>query len=83
MKIQLEQYESGWYTINVGLKASDIDNFILLLQKLKEEENQHFPIVNNYCDPDTGKLESMEFYLQELEGGDNMTLLGLAIDPDD
>ena len=83
MKVNLKKYDTGWYEINIGLKTSDIDKLIILLNDLKKDQNQHFPIVNNDYDLSKGKVENIEFYVQDFEEQNNMVMLGTAIDPND
>ena len=83
MKVDLKKYNTGWHEINIGLKTSDIDKLIILLNDLKKDQNQHFPIVNNDYDLSKGKVENIEFYVQDFDEQDNMVMLGTAIDPND
>lgn len=79
MRAELEQWESGWYGLALGMSAAEIDRLITQLSKLKADPDQHFHISSDY----KGKagLGDIEVYVKSPEEKDNMHLSSLAIAP--
>jgi hypothetical protein len=71
MKIELEDFKTGWYGITCGLKSDQIDSLINRLKELKENHG-HFHFRSNY--KGAGGVGDIEFYWEEDGSPDNMGL---------
>ncbi|OFZ45770.1 MAG: hypothetical protein A2381_15085 [Bdellovibrionales bacterium RIFOXYB1_FULL_37_110] len=78
MFVKLEELDSGWAEVSIGLKKEEIDILINNLKMLKEDITQHFHCSSDY-ERDKG-LGHIEFYLDE-ENRNNMKITSLMIEP--
>ncbi len=78
MYVELENFETGWYGVSLGLKKEEIDGLIEQLMNLKTHLGQHFHLTSYY--KGEGGIGNIEFYVQE-KYDDNMTIMGEAITP--
>lgn len=78
MHLELEDFKTGWFKINIGLQKVEIDRLIELLRMLKKGE-EHFHFSSDY-EGDKG-VGDIEFYVKADEQPDNMGITGLNISP--
>ena len=78
MFVELEDFKTGWYGINISLRNDEIDVIIERLIKLKKDSNQHFHISSDY--EGDGGVGDIEINVKE-NGQDNMSIIGFAISP--
>ncbi|MEM7279924.1 MAG: hypothetical protein AAF385_17610 [Pseudomonadota bacterium] len=71
MKSNIEDFNTGWYGISLGLTESEIDDFIAVLQELKSEKT-HFHYRSDY--EGNGGIGDIEVYVREYEEPANMEL---------
>lgn len=72
MKTTIEDFETGWFGISMGIKKSEIDILIEGLQSLKSNKTQHFHIVSNY--EGQGGIGEIEVYVQDESSQDNTVI---------
>ncbi|MGE0267389.1 MAG: hypothetical protein AB7S78_02885 [Candidatus Omnitrophota bacterium] len=74
MNINIENFNTGWFGLFIGLKEKDIDKLISNLNWLKENKGNktknHFHFRSNY-DGKSG-VGDVEFYLEDDTVSDNM-----------
>lgn len=78
MLVEIENFNTGWYGINISIRKNEIDVLIKQLKKLKDSEEQHFHISSDY-EGEFG-VGDIEFNLLE-DGIDNMSITDFAISP--
>ncbi|MBL0251073.1 MAG: hypothetical protein IPQ26_10665 [Elusimicrobia bacterium] len=78
MRLEMEDFKTGWIKINIGLKKVEIDRLIDLLRMLKKGD-EHFHFASDY-EGDKG-VGDIEFYVKADEQPDNMEIAGLNIRP--
>jgi hypothetical protein len=78
---KLEDWKNGWSGVELGLKKEEIDHIIGLLQRLKEDADQHFHLSSDY--QAAGGLGDIMVYVQPQEAISNMESLGKALAPGD
>ena len=71
MRINIEDFKTGWYGLDIGLKNDEIDLFIDALKNLKQNKD-HFHIRSD-CDG-SGGVNDIEFYYQDKNTKNNMKL---------
>jgi len=80
MKIQIEDFETGWFGISMGIKKSEIDILIEGLKNLKRNEAQHFHVRSNY--EGDGGVGDIELFIEDENTQDNSVIdLSLSIEP--
>lgn len=79
MRIQYDDFETGWIQLHVGIRHEEIDSLIELLKTLKSDPHQHFHISSDY--QGDGGIGDIEFYIQGCNEQDNMMMTGLAVIP--
>lgn len=79
MKIELEDYGTGWFAATIYMTRNDVDTLIEKLQRLKAKQFEHFTI--NKSNNERADLESIEFYLCTEKEIDNADILGGNIEP--
>lgn len=79
MHTDLEDFNTGWFGVSIGMKATEIDKLIENLELLKEDENQHFHLSGDF--DGEGGVGDIEIYIQGKDETDNMSITGLAISP--
>jgi hypothetical protein len=77
MRASLEDWNSGWVEIEVGLRAGDIDRLIALLQMIKADPNQHFHASGDFVG--VGGIGHITFQVQQPTEMDNLSLGGQAL----
>jgi len=78
MYVEIEDFKTGWYGINISIRKNEIDILIDQLNQLKKDKQQHFHISNDY--EGEGGVGDIEFNIQD-DGIDNMSVSGFAISP--
>ncbi len=78
MYVEIEDFKTGWYGINISIRKNEIDILIDQLNQLKKDKQQHFHISSDY-EGESG-VGDIEFNIQE-NGTDNMSISGFAISP--
>ena len=79
MRAEIEDFETGWYQVNLSIKKEEIDGLINMLKKLKNDDSQHFHLMSNYTD-EVG-VADIEVDIQQENEKDNMIISGVAIEP--
>jgi len=79
MHAKLNDWKNGWFGVELGLKAEEIDPLISLLQMIKSDPEQHFHLSSDY--KGEGGLGDLEIHLQPTNVVSNMESLGRAIGP--
>ncbi len=72
MKVEIENFQTGWYGITLGVNENDIDRLIELLTYLKNNTDQHFHISSDY--EGDGGVGDIEIYVQNEDEPDNMNI---------
>ncbi len=81
MRVELEDFKTGWFKVEVYLKTKDVDHLIRLLTSLRTQEvGQHFPVTNSAMEG-SGGVFSVEFIKDDETSRDTFQALGLAISP--
>jgi hypothetical protein len=80
MKVEREDFESGWSDISVKLSRNEVDRAIELLRELKEGNIGHFHMASRH--DDDSRISDIEFSIAGEEEKHNMDLLGRPIAPD-
>ena len=81
MRGEIENWNNGWYGVSLGLSITEIDRLIALLNNLRNEPEQHFPISSDYAG--SQGLGDIEVYVAEPSSVDNMHLGSKALAPGD
>jgi len=71
MKVEIEDFNTGWFGLVIGIKNSEIDQLINALKKMKES-NGHFHLRSDY--EGSGGVGDIEFYSQDEKEKNNMEL---------
>jgi len=79
MRVEFEDFETGWIQVYLSLKEKDIDALIEMLNALKSNPDSHFHIASDY-QGDRG-VGDMEISIQSEDQKDNMQISGLPILP--
>jgi hypothetical protein len=77
MHIKIEDFETGWYGIELGLRERDIDELIGLLTELKKRKS-HIHIV---CSDKAPAIENIEIYWADDSDKTNSMFAGFPIEP--
>ena len=48
MRIDIEDYKTGWYGVSVRVNLEEIDSIISLLKQIKKDPMQHFHISSTF-----------------------------------
>jgi len=70
MKTSIQDFKTGWYGIAIGLKASEIDQFIQNLDLLRAKNSEHFHARSSFRGP--GGIGDIEFYLVPEDAQDDL-----------
>jgi len=82
MHSELEDWKNGWYGVQLGLLAEEIDALIEHLQMLKADPDQHFHLSSTY--KGSGGLGDIMVYVQGRSEPSNMGPIGgKALTPGD
>ncbi len=79
MRIELEDFGTGWYQLHVALKEQDIDSLVAQLLMLKDNKDQHFHASSDY--EGEGGIGDIEFYVQSADEQDNLMITGPSVSP--
>jgi hypothetical protein len=71
MRVEIENFNTGWFGLAIGIKNSEIDQLINALKEMKET-NDHFHLRSDY--EDSGGVADIEFYSQDEKEKNNMVL---------
>ncbi len=74
MKVNMNDFGTGWFGVEVGVKKEEIDQLIKLLSELKEGHFDHFTIANKSETQPSG-IENFEIFLIDKRNEDNMQIL--------
>jgi len=72
MKAEIEDFQTGWYGLSLGINKNDVDNLIERLIYIKNNSNEHFHISSNY--DGEGGVGDIEFYILDENEEDNMII---------
>lgn len=70
MKLDLEDFNTGWYGVQFGIKENEIDYFIECLKKLRTQS--HFHLRSDF--DREGGIGDVEIYLQSDDTENNINL---------
>lgn len=75
MRVDIEDFKTGWFGLGIGLRPSEIPYLIDVLTRLQDTtaERPHFHIVSK-CDGPTPAVADIEFYILPDEQADNAQL---------
>lgn len=79
MRATMEDWNNGWFGIDLGIAEKEIDDLIGLLQMLKAEPEQHFHISSDY--EGKGGIGEITIRVQVATEGSNVRLSGHALLP--
>ena len=79
MYVDMEDFETGWYGIGIGISREEIDRLIDLLRMIKSDPEQHFHISSEY--KGQGGVGDIEVYVMDENQEHNMILMGKALGP--
>ncbi len=71
MQTSIEDFKTGWYSITLGVKRSELDKFICALAHLRDENASHFHARSTFAG--IGGIGDIEFYLLPEGQRDDMT----------
>ena len=71
MRSDIEEFNTGWYGLTIGLRDSEIDELIGTLRELKKYKT-HFHLRSKF--EGEGGVGDIEIYYQNDEVPDNLTL---------
>jgi len=61
MRVEIEDFKTGWFGLTVGIKSSEVDLLLNALKKLKKTDG-HFHMRSDY--KGNGGVADIEFYAQ-------------------
>ena len=61
MKIDLEDFGTGWYGLNMALHTSEIDELIKRLIHIKDQPGDHFHICSTFAENESSGIADIEF----------------------
>jgi hypothetical protein len=80
MNIQIEDFNTGWFGISMGIKKPELDVLIQGLENLKQGGDYHFHIRNSF--KGKGGVADVELYIEDENATDNSVIdLSPAISP--
>ena len=79
MIAELEKWKEGWQGLSLGLSNDEIDHLISLLNKIRNNNDQHFHISSD-CKGEPS-LGGVEIYVKTDTQEDNMYFTSLAKAP--
>jgi len=71
MRIEIEDFKTGWCGLTIAIKKEEIDELIDALKTLKQKDD-HFHMRSDYAG--TGGVGDVEFYIQNENERNNMKL---------
>ena len=74
MHAELEDWKNGWYGVELGLTADEIETLIARLRMLQAEPDQHFHLSSTYRGD--GGLGDILIYVQDTSEPGNMEPIG-------
>lgn len=79
MHAKLNNWNNGWFGVELGIRSDEIDRIIALLQMIKADPEQHFHLSSDY--KAEGGLGDIEIYIQPEDMVSNLAGSGLALAP--
>ncbi len=79
MYVDIEDWKNGWYGIAIGLTIGEINDFIGLLQMIREDTDQHLHKSSDF--KGNKGVGDIEVYAKDDSKQDNMHVLGKTIAP--
>lgn len=75
MRVDIEDFRTGWFGLGVGLRPNEIARLIEALIRLRDStpKHPHFHIVSK-CDGPTPAVADIEFYILPDDQADNAQL---------
>lgn len=70
MYTKLDDWKNGWFGVEFGIRAEEIDSLIASLRMLQRDGNQHFHISSDYKGP--GGVGDIMIYVQSGDEVSNM-----------
>lgn len=79
MRTKLNDWKNGWFGVELSIRPEEIDRLIKLLQRIKDDPDQHFHISSDF----TGEsgIGDIEVSIQQTDEPSNMIQFGTAIAP--
>ena len=75
MNVNIEDFKTGWFGINVSLNSEDIDSLVEQLKRLKQQPNHHFHVYSTAFDIQASGVADIQFnYEPEYERESNMAI---------
>lgn len=76
MRLELEDFKTGWFGLHIGLRPSEIDKMIGSLQYLRDSdvEHRHFHISPSNFEGPTPAIGDIEFFVLPEDETGNATL---------
>lgn len=71
MKGHIEDFGTGWFGVEIGLKEEEIDQLVAALQSLKKEKT-HFHLRSEF--EGSGGVGDIQFYYQPIEAPSDLEL---------
>jgi hypothetical protein len=81
MRVTLDNWNNGWFGVQLGISLAEIDQVVALLQKLKADPQQHFHIGSDY--KASGGVGDIEVFVTSPTEPHNMSLSSTALGPGD
>ena len=72
MRVEIKNFQTGWYGLTVGVNKNDIDTLIKLLTHIKENNDEHFHISSDY--KGENGVGDIEMYIQNENESNNMSI---------
>jgi hypothetical protein len=72
MRVDIEDFTTGWFGLTVGLTRPEIDAFIQRLIAIRDDPSGHFHFRSNY--EGSGGVGDIEFYVRSPEEPNNMSI---------
>ena len=79
MNVELEDWNNGWFGLEIGLSQEEIDILIKQLLILKQDNDQHFHLTSDY--EGKGGIGDIQIYVKENSQENNMSITRKALGP--
>ncbi len=79
MNVELENWNNGWFGLEIGLSPEEIDILINQLLILKQDNDQHFHLTSDY--EEKGGVGDIQIYVNDSNGKNNMSITSKALGP--
>ena len=74
MRIDIKDFETGWYGLTLHLKPEDIDRLVEFLMAARSDKAYHFHIYSTAMDKQSTGVADIEFIYQPENVADNADL---------